>query len=154
MKKTSIVALMGAAVFVALAMLIITFGFYGSFGPLSLRSSVTLWVLAGVCSYCTWMIRDRKKDRGIGQDSSQLNPLTAANFLIIGKASAWTGAIIGGAYSGIAMYVLPKASVLTAAAADIPAVLFGLSGGIALSAAGIILERNCETPPPSEGTPA
>ena len=70
---------------------------------------------------------------------------------MIGKASAWTGAIIGGAYVGIGSYIVPRAGDLIAAGDDLPGVLASAFGGIALAVAGVYLERHCETPPPAEG---
>lgn len=154
MKLTPIAGLAGTWVFCTLASWILTAAFYGQFGPLSARATLTLWALAVICGLLSLRVRDRKAKGNIGLDRSQLSPLAAANFLVIGKASAWTGAILGGAYAGIAAHVLPQLGQLTAAGADTPAVISGALGGIALAIAGVVLERNCETPPPTDGEPA
>ncbi|MFV8381648.1 DUF3180 domain-containing protein [Corynebacterium hindlerae] len=154
MKSTSITALIFSGVVVACATAILTWGFYGSLPATAASASVTLWLLTLVCLVLAWRIRERKDAGKIGMDRSQLSPLLAAQFLVIAKASAWTGALVGGAYLGIAMYVLPRAADLVAAAEDVPGVIASTLGGIALSAAGVYLERNCETPPPTDGEPA
>lgn len=154
MKLTPIPGLVAAGVFVALAAGILTWGFYGSLPSVPIVVSVTLWVMAVVCWYLAQKVKSRLKDGYIGMDRSQLNPVTASQFLIIGKASAWTGAIVGGGYVGMATYVLPNAGMLAAAAADVPGVLAAALGGIAMSAAGVYLERNCHVPPPTDAAPA
>ncbi|WIM70679.1 DUF3180 domain-containing protein [Corynebacterium suedekumii] len=153
MTRTSISGLVAAGGFAAAVLAIITWTFYGSMIAIPVTVSVTLWVMAIVCVVLAWKVRDRLEDGRIGQDRSQLNPVTAAQFLVIGKASAWTGAIVGGAYIGIGSYVIPRADELIAAGDDLPGVLASALGGIALSAAGLYLERHCETPPPADGEP-
>ncbi|MEJ5998881.1 DUF3180 domain-containing protein [Corynebacterium sp. H130] len=154
MKQTSVGVLVGAFVFVACAAAILTWGFYGELVSPSPGASLMLWILAAVCVFLAATMKDRKERGAIGMDRSQLSPLRAAQYLVIAKASAWTGALVGGAYAGMAMYVLPHYGQLAAAAEDTPGVIASALGGIALSAAGIYLERHCETPPPTDAEPA
>ncbi|AKE39942.1 Hypothetical protein NG00_01798 [Corynebacterium camporealensis] len=153
MKRTSIGALIGAGVFVAAAAAILTTRFYGSMLAIPATVSITLWVMAVVCGVLTWKVRSAKEEdaHGIGLDNSQLNPLTILQFMLVGRASAWTGAIVGGAYVGIAVYVIPRASELVAASNDLVGVISSALGGLAMSVAGVVLERHCEVPPPTEG---
>lgn len=154
MKRTSIPALIAVGGFIAAMTLIATWRFYGSMASVPVAVSVTLWVMAVVCLVIAAKVRTRRKDGRIGQDRSQLNPITAAQFLVIGKASAWTGAVIGGLYTGMAAWVIPRAGDLVAAASDIPGVVASALGGVVLSGAGVFLERSCEVPPPADGEPA
>lgn len=154
MKHTSVALLVMTGAFVACAAAILTWGFYGSMPATSWSASITLWLLAVLCVGLAWWLKDRKDKGAIGLDRSQLSPLQAAQYLVIAKASEWTGAIVGGAYVGIAMYVLPRAMQLSAAADDAPGVIACALGGIALCTAGIYLERHCETPPPTDAEPA
>lgn len=151
MQRTSIPALVAAGGVTAALAAILTWRFYGSMMTIPVTVSVTLWVMAAVCVFLALRVRDRRENGGIGQDRSQLSPVTAAQYLVIGKASAWTGAIIGGAYVGMASYIVPRAGDLIAAADDLPGVLASALGGIALAVAGVFLERHCETPPPADG---
>ena len=117
--------------------------------------SISLWAMALVCVLLTLKVRGAKDDEhGIGLDNSQLNPMTIAQFLLVGKASAWTGAIVGGAYAGMAVYVVPRAGELVAAAGDLAGVVTSALGGVAMCIAGVVLERHCEVPPPSDGAQA
>ena len=151
MKKTSVTALVAAGGFCAALALIGTWRFYGSLPPIPVTVSVTLWVMAGLCVYFALKVRSRKEDGRIGLDRSQLNPVLAAQLLVGGKASAWTGAIGGGVYVGMAVYVLPHAGQLVAAGTDAPGVAASALGGVALCAAGLFLENSCEVSPPTEG---
>ncbi|GAB3648570.1 DUF3180 domain-containing protein [Corynebacterium nasicanis] len=151
MQRTSLAALVAAGGVTAALAALLTWRFYGSMTSIPVSVSLTLWVLAAVCVGLAWRVRDRLGDGGIGQDRSQLNPVTAAQFLVVGKAAAWTGTIIGGAYLGMATYIVPRAGDLIAAADDLPGVLASALGGLAAAAAGVYLERHCETPPPADG---
>ena len=155
MKRTSIGALVGVALFVAAAAAILTTRFYGSMLAIPATVSISLWAMALVCVLLTLKVRGAKDDEhGIGLDNSQLNPMTIAQFLLVGKASAWTGAIVGGAYAGMAVYVVPRAGELVAAAGDLAGVVASTLGGAAMCVAGVVLERHCEVPPPSDGAQA
>lgn len=153
MTRTSISVLVAVAAFCAAAMAIVTWGFYGYMTRVPLSVSATLWLMAAVCIGCTLKVRAAKKkdSHGIGLDRSQLNPITIARFAMVGKASAWTGAIVGGAYAGMATFVLPKASQLVAASEDVVGVVACVLGGLAMSVSGILLERACELPPGDSG---
>ena len=115
MQRTPIIGLIAAGGFVAAVAAILTWRFYGSMTTIPVTVSVTLWAMTAVCVLLAWRVRDRKDNHGIGQDRSQLSPVSAAQYLVIGKASAWTGAIIGGAYVGIGSYIVPRAGDLIAA---------------------------------------
>lgn len=155
MKRTSLAALIGIGVFTAAATAILTTRFYGSMMSIPVTVSATLWLMVAVCLGLTWKV-DKATDEhhGIGLDNSQLNPLTIAQFMLVGKASAWTGAIVGGLYAGVAVYVIPNAGTLVAASDDLVGVLASAVGGVAMSVAGLRLERHCETPPPPDGLQA
>lgn len=151
MQRTPIIGLIAVGGFLAAVSAILTWRFYGSMMTVPVTVSVFLWLMAAVCVFLAIKVRDRKTQGRIGQDRSQLNPLTAALYLVIGKASAWTGAIIGGVYLGIGSYIVPRLGDLAAAYDDLPGVAASALGGIALSVAGLYLERHCEAPPPAEG---
>ena len=155
MTRTSIGALIGTALFVAAAAAILTTRFYGSMLAIPATVSISLWAMALVCVLLTLKVRGAKEDEhGIGLDNSQLNPMTIAQFLLVGKASAWTGAIVGGAYVGMAVYVVPRAGELVAAAGDLVGVVTSALGGAAMCVSGVVLERHCEVPPPTDGAQA
>ncbi|AIT61849.1 DUF3180 domain-containing protein [Corynebacterium doosanense] len=147
MNRTSLGALAGTFVFLAAAFGILTWRFYGSFPPIPAAGAVTVWLLVAVVVVLILLVR--RAD--IGLDRTQLDPITVARMMIVGKASAWTGAVLGGLYSGVATYVIPQAGILAAAQDEAPVVLAAALGSLALSVAGVVLERHCEAPPPLDG---
>lgn len=151
MKSTNWVALIGLGVFVAAASLLLVARFYGSMSSVPISVALMLWAMTILCVLLAVRLRGRIRDEKIGQDRSQLNPVTAAEFLIVGKTSAWTGALFGGAYTGMACYVVAKYSELAAAAQDTPVVVAAALGGVGMSAAGYWLEKCCTVPPPPQG---
>ncbi|MCF4007205.1 DUF3180 domain-containing protein [Corynebacterium uropygiale] len=153
MNKTSPWMLVGTAVFCAAAGAILAWGFYGRFPSIPLSASLTLGALALICAILGYVVRSRVNDGGIGQDRSQLNPVTASQFLIMGKAAEWTGSILGGGYVGLAFYVVPASRWLLAAAEDLTPVLLAAGAGILLALAGAYLENSCHLPPPTDGEP-
>lgn len=152
MKTTSIPWLVATALFACACTAIIAWQLYGRLPAVPVLVAVALWAMAVVCVVLGRRVAGSREDHGIGMDSSQLDPLTAARYLVLGQASAWTGAILGGGYAGIASFVLPKASELVAARDDLPSVLGAALGGVALAAAGLYLERACQTPMPPEAS--
>lgn len=148
MTPTKIWSLVWTGLFCAAAAAILTWGFYERMVEIPVTVSVTLWAIAILCLVLGRRVRQHLEDGSIGMDRSQLNPVTAARWLVIGRAAAWTGAIVGGAYLGIAGFVIPQSGILDAAANDVPGVLASSLGGIAASAAGVYLERGCITNPP------
>ena len=148
MNLTDIRALIATGGFFAAAAAILTWRFYGAIGGFSAAASVTLWAIAALCGYLGWRVRRAMKDDNIGQDRSQLNPVTAAQWLVIGKTSAWTGGIVGGGYVGVLIVLLLNLQ-LASAVDDLPSVIISTLGGLAASAAGLYLERGCHIPPAS-----
>ncbi|GFK19980.1 DUF3180 domain-containing protein [Corynebacterium glutamicum] len=148
MQKTSAGWLIATGGFLAAVSAILTWRFYGSMTSISITVSITFWLLAVVCGFAGVKVQGRLDEGLIGQDKSQMNPVTIAYLAMLGRACAWGGAIFGGVYVGIGSYVIPRAGELSAASNDLPGVIACALGGIALSAAGLYLERSCEAPPP------
>lgn len=153
MQRTRINALVAVFALLTAAMGIITWRFYGSFPPLPAAGAVTIWMLVIVCVILIVIVRRTLSAGRIGLDRSQLDPLTVARMLVVGKASAWTGTILAGLYTGIGTYVVPQAGQLIAAEAEAPIVIAAVVGSVSLAVAGVVLERNCETPPPPDADP-
>lgn len=151
MTRTSLPALIGTYLFLAAAAGILTWRFYGSYPPIPAAGAVTIWMLVIVCVVLIVVVRRGMSQGRIGLDRTQLDPMTVARMMMVGKAAAWTGAVLGGLYTGVATYVIPQADTLVAAQTEAPIVIAAGVGAIVLAVAGVILERNCETPPPSDG---
>ncbi|WKD58696.1 DUF3180 domain-containing protein [Corynebacterium caspium] len=150
MQRTPIAGLLATGIFLALASGIATWRFFGMLSSIPVTVSATLWLLFLICIMATLKVRKNLAEGTIGLDRSQLDPLLVARFMILGKASAWTGAIIGGIYSGMAAYLLAISGDNIAASQDAPGAALSALGGIALTAAGVWLERTCEVAPPAD----
>lgn len=151
MKRTPYEGLIAVAGFFAAAAVILVRRFYGLLESLDMVVPLSLWVMAVIAGCLAWVVRKRRKEGKVGLDRSQLNPVQAANFMVFGKACAWSGAVSGGVYAGALSYVLTKLKVLAAAPGDVPPLIAGSLGGLALCVAGIVLEKMCEVSPPSDG---
>lgn len=152
-KRINVFALVGVFVAAALIAFVTALGFYGDFPAINVLASTLMWVMAVVCGIAGWVIRRRIANGEVGMDRSQLNPVTVAQWLALGQAVAWVGAVIGGLYVGVGFYVVPKASTLVAASEDIPGVVSGALSCVAATIAGVWLERSCIAPPPDAPEP-
>ncbi|WP_067698539.1 DUF3180 domain-containing protein [Nocardia jejuensis] len=125
---------------------------YSSFPPISVFSGASLLPVAVLEVVLAFMIRQRVENRGIGDGSRQLHPITAARAMALAKASAQVGSLVGGIWLGFVIWLLPQYSALRAASADMPGAVVGLVAGIALVAAALWLEYCCRAPidPPDE----
>ncbi|PRQ11537.1 DUF3180 domain-containing protein [Corynebacterium sp. 13CS0277] len=147
LRTTPVVRVLFLYAFFAAAALILTWRFYGSIPHIRVTDAVPLLCVAVACALGTWVVRKNIRTSRIGLDRSQLNPLTAAAWLVLGTASAHMGAIVGGVYSGIAAWVLPQVGTLAAAHDDAPGVALCALAGVAAAVAGVVLERSCAVPP-------
>ena len=150
MTQTRVSHLFAVGFFVSAVSGILTWRFYEELFAIPVTVSITLWLMTILCVVLAWKVRGHIEGGTIGFGSTQLDPLRAAMWFAIGRASAWTRAVVGGAYLGLASYVVPNAGQLLAANEDLAGVLASLLGGISLSAAGVYLERACTLPPPTD----
>lgn len=153
MNRTPITGLVATAGFMAAAAYILLRRFYGALGAVGAAASMPLWIIAAVCLFIAYMVRKRRSEGKVGLDRSQLNPMMVANFMLLGKACAWAGAISGGLFVGLFAYIAPRVGLLAAAQADLPGTVSGVLGGAALAVCGVVLERACEVSPPTDGEP-
>lgn len=150
MKPTSPMALTGTAVVLALAAWMILERFFGVLGARSWWDLAFPWLLTVVCVAAARWIKGVLDDGRVGQDRSQVQPLTLSRWLVVGSSSAWLGAILAGLYAGGVLWAVPKWSDLVAAQSDGPIMIVGTVSGIVLAAAGLWLERVCQLPTDDE----
>lgn len=148
MHRLSAPVLLAVAGFMAAATVIVVSRNYGKFADLPLLVPITLVILAGLNAALARWVAKRIADHKVGQDRTQLHPVTAARCVALAQASAWTGAIFGGFYLGFSVYVVPRAGDLAAASSDAPRAIAATIAAILLVIAGIALERSCQVPPP------
>ncbi len=139
---TLIVAALAAA---ALAWLLVS-QYYGEMPALPWLPSLTLAALAVLEGYAAINTKARI-DRRPGRDP--VDPLAAARFVVLAKASSLAGSIFGGFYAGVLLWLLverQRSEPLAAISQDIPRAIAGVVAGAALVAAALWLERSCRVP--------
>jgi len=147
MALTSVSLVIAVAVGTALIVGLAAVFFYGDFPPARVRNSVALWIFAGAAAITAVSVRRRIRDGEVGQDRSQMSPVFIARAAVLGKACSWLGALTGGAYAGLTVYVLLHYRDLVAAQDDTPGAVVCVAAGAAVAVAGLLLERCCLVPP-------
>lgn len=143
LKTTPPLALAVAALFGALA------GWLVVVGARALNTSppqvpwsapITVIVVAVATGLLAWQTYQRIHRRRLRMD-----PQRAVSFLVLGKASALAGALVAGGYLAYALLFVaqiagdsPRERVVRS--------LVAVAGGLALGAAGLLLERACKVP--------
>jgi hypothetical protein len=82
----------------------------------------------------------------LGDPAKRPHPLSMARMAVLGKASAHLGPIIGGLYGGYLLVLLPGLEIGSRRDRAVLC-LVALLASIALSLAGLLLERACRVPP-------
>ena len=83
----------------------------------------------------------------VGQDRSQIHPVTIARSLALGQASAVLGALAGGVGAGFSVFLAYRMGDLAAARDELPAAIAVAVSGALLAGCGLWLEASCSTPP-------
>jgi hypothetical protein len=84
----------------------------------------------------------------LDQPAKRPHPLSMARMAVLGKASAHVGPIVGGLYAGYLLVLLPGLEI-SARRDRAVLCLVALLASVALSVAGLLLERACRVPPAS-----
>jgi hypothetical protein len=134
-----LVAFLGAGI-VAHLIVSLTYGTLPSFPA---PAGATLGVLGIAEAVAGWILKGRVERR---PGSRPVEPLVAARAVLVAQASAVGGALVGGLWAGLLVYVLPRASTVTAAASDTVAAVVGLVCALVLVGGALWLERCCRTP--------
>jgi hypothetical protein len=116
---------------------------YESMPGFPLLAGVTLGVL-GVAELVGGNLMRARSERRPG--TRPVDPLVAARALLLAKASSLGGAVVVGAWAGLLVYVLPRASTVSAAASDSASGVVGLVCALVLVGGALWLERCCRAP--------
>lgn len=146
MTRIAVSTLLLVALVAAVAAHVLTGTFLGSMPPVG-WGWVTLVIVALIDLLLALRIRSAIADGGVGQDRSQLHPLTVARSAALGQASAVLGSAAGGLGAGLTLYFLSRLGELAAASSELPPSVAVLFSGAVLVAAGLFLESSCSTPP-------
>ena len=108
------------------------------------------WTVAAVCIivgivtlWLAWAVRQYLAGKRPG-----LDPLRAARTVVLAQASAYTGAMLGGAFLGYAIAMAANWSHLPRRELAIAAAIAAI-GAFVLLACGVVAERWCRIDPPT-----
>jgi hypothetical protein len=137
--STLVVAFLGAAL---VAWLLVT-RFYGAIPQLPWLPLFTVALLA-IAEGVTAQATHRRIARRPG--TAPVDPLVVARLAALAKASSLTGALLGGVYGGVTLFLLSQRHQLAAAGHDLPVAIGGLVACAALVGTGLWLEWACRIP--------
>jgi len=147
MRPTSPATLVVAALATAAVTWMLISRYYGDVPVLHWLPGFTLAALA-VGEGITARNTKARIDRQPG--TQRVNPLVVARLAVLAKASSLAGAIFAGAYGGVAAWALAERSWLRVAEVNVLPSVAGVIGALALTAAGLLLERACRVPEPPD----
>ena len=116
--------------------------------PVPWLISPVLVVLAAVVLWLALAVRAYQRGR-----RPSLDPLRAARTVALAKAAALTGALLVGWYGSQLLLTLGRLQIESQQSRALSAGVATLCA-IVLSVAGVVAERFCQLPPPSDATPA
>jgi hypothetical protein len=102
---------------------------------------VSLVVIAAVVVALGWPIRQTLH----GKRTARLDPFRAMRVVLLAKASALVGALLGGASLGVVAHLLSRP--VAPSGTDIGLTVFSIVASLAALAAGLIVEQWCRIPP-------
>ncbi|GAA1426572.1 hypothetical protein GCM10009616_01500 [Microlunatus lacustris] len=101
---------------------------------------IGLVVFAALVGALAWTTHQRIQVR-----QERMEPQRAVAFLVLGKASALTGALVAGGYLGFALNFLTRLDASTPRERVIRSAV-AVVAGLALMVGGLLLERACKVP--------
>jgi hypothetical protein len=113
---------------------------YSSLPRMPRYAGVTLVVLAAIETVLAFSIRSRIRSGRL------LGAIWVSRAVALAKASSLLGALMGGAWLGAIVALLPRVNQVTAAASDLRSAIIGAISAVLLIAAALWLEHSCRTP--------
>ncbi len=108
---------------------------------------VVLVVISSIVFAMGWAVRQFLRGK-----KPTLDPLRAARTAVLAKASSFTGSLRVGGYAAQLLLVLGDLDVASRRARAVSAAV-AVAGSVLLAVVGLIVERFCRVPPPSDPTP-
>jgi hypothetical protein len=121
---------------------------YSDLPRLPVLAAFSLVLLAVTELAMARVVRDRvgHRRRRDGAAGRPLHPLQVARAVVLAKASSPTGALLAGAYGGLAAWALPRRDQSPTIADDATAAVLSAAAALLLVVAALLLERACRTP--------
>jgi hypothetical protein len=136
---TLIVAFLGAAA-VGWIMIARDYNDFPSLTWLPTFITVGLAVLEAIAAVATRARIERRPG------AMPVDPHVTVRYVVLAKASSIVGALFGGFFGAVAIWLLAERGRLAAASGDLPPAIGGFIGAIALLIAALVLERACRVP--------
>jgi hypothetical protein len=147
-RPTRLPALVAAAAVTAVLAWLLARTAYPLLSPVPWLTGATP-VLLAVAELITAMLL-RARLRG-APGARPVHPIDVARIAALAKASSVGGAVLVGAYGGIALAAAGARARLAVAGDDLLAAALGAASGLLLVAAALLLERVCRVPTGREG---
>ncbi|MBC7549937.1 MAG: DUF3180 domain-containing protein [Cellulomonas sp.] len=106
-----------------------------------------LVVISSIVFAMGWAVRQFLRGK-----KPTLDPLRAARTAVLAKASSYTGSLLAGWYVAQLLLVLGDLDVASRRARAVSAAA-AVGGSVLLAVVGLIVERFCRVPPPSDSPP-
>jgi hypothetical protein len=119
---------------------------YRWFPPITLWTGISLLAVAIAEAGWAFYVRAKINDGEIGDAPGWLHPLAVARSVLIAKASAWVGALVGGWWVGVLVYLLPRRSTMKVAGEDTAGAAMAAVCALALVIAALWLQHCCKSP--------
>jgi hypothetical protein len=119
---------------------------YRWFPPINVWTGVSLLAVAIAEAGWGFYVRAKINDGEIGDAPGWLHPLAVARSVLIAKASAWVGALVGGWWVGVLVYLLPRRSTMKVAGEDTAGATVAAVCALALVIAALWLQHCCKSP--------
>jgi hypothetical protein len=119
---------------------------YRWFPPITLWTGISLLAVAIAEAVWAFYVRAKINDGEIGDAPGWLHPLAVARSVLIAKASAWVGALVGGWWVGVLVYLLPRRSTMKVAGEDTAGAATAAVCALALVIAALWLQHCCKSP--------
>ncbi|OMC13287.1 hypothetical protein A5735_12535 [Mycolicibacter heraklionensis] len=119
---------------------------YRWFPPITVWTGISL--LAVAVAEVAWgrYVGAKIENGQIGLGAGRLHPLAVARTVVVAKASAWMGALVGGFWLGVLGFLLQRRSTLQVAAQDTGGAVVAAASALALLAAALWLQNRCKSP--------
>jgi Protein of unknown function (DUF3180) len=116
--------------------------------PVSWTAPLALVVLAALVLGAGWPVRQWNR----GRRDRPLDPLRAARALGLARAAGVTGAVLAGAYAGMAAVLAPTLDIEPRRERLLLALGAAVAGAL-LAGCGVLVERWCRLPPSDDDAP-
>ena len=143
MTPTKVRVLLAVAGGTALAAWLLARLAYPALSPLPWVTGATPLLLAVAEAITAGLLRARLRGT---PGTRPVHPIDVARTAALAKASSCAGALVLGAYAGIALAAAAARSRLAVAGNDLAASLLGAAAGLLLVVAALALERVCRVP--------